>query len=70
MVLETDNKKFRERLTYGKIAWTYQANQASKFKNGIANKLPIGTEIYETGTPVFIAIVDGKEIPYLYKVEG
>lgn len=45
-------------------------DKASKFKNGTANKLPIGTKIFETDTPVYIAIVDGREIPYLEMIEG
>ncbi|MBU8878844.1 hypothetical protein BGM26_07570 [Bacillus sp. FJAT-29790] len=49
---------------------TKQADKASKFENGTANKLPIGTEIFKTDTPVNIAIVDGEEIPYLKMVEG
>ncbi|NHM34076.1 hypothetical protein [Neobacillus terrae] len=53
---------------FGKI--TNQTNNESKFKNGTANKLPIGTKIFETDTPAYIAIVEGKEIPYLKMVEG
>jgi hypothetical protein len=49
---------------------TKQADKASKFKNGTANKLPIGTKVFETDTPAYIAIVDGKEIPYFKMVEG
>ncbi|WP_226675097.1 hypothetical protein [Mesobacillus jeotgali] len=49
---------------------TKQADKASKFKNGTANKLPIGTKIFETDTPAYIAIIDGKEIRYLKMVEG
>ncbi|MCH1627707.1 hypothetical protein [Fredinandcohnia quinoae] len=47
-----------------------QANKAFKFKNGTANKLPIGTKIFETDTPAYIGIVDGEKIPYLKMVEG
>ncbi|MFC5602267.1 hypothetical protein [Sporosarcina koreensis] len=47
-----------------------QKKKAFGFRNGAANKLPIGTVIYETNTPVYIAIVDGKEIPYLAMIEG
>lgn len=49
---------------------TKQADKAFKFNNGTANKLPIGTKIFETDTPAYIAIVDGEEIPYLKMVEG
>lgn len=49
---------------------TKQAEEASEFKNGTANKLPVGTEIFETDTSAYIAIVDGKEIAYLKMVEG
>ncbi|MCJ8007238.1 hypothetical protein ACFFF5_07005 [Lederbergia wuyishanensis] len=49
---------------------TKQAEKASKFENGTANRLPVGTKIFETDTPAYIAIVDGEEIPYLKMVEG
>ncbi|SFD67947.1 hypothetical protein SAMN05216238_103121 [Lentibacillus persicus] len=49
---------------------TRQTDKAHRFKNGTANKLPVGTIIYETDTPAYIAIVDGQEIPYLKMVEG
>lgn len=49
---------------------TKQANKASKFESGTANKLPIGTKIFKTDTPAYIAIVNGEEIPYLKMVEG
>lgn len=52
----------------GKI--TKQSDKASEFKNETANKLPIGTKIFETDTQAYIAIVDGKEVPYLKMVEG
>lgn len=44
---------------------TNQGDKASKFKAGTANKLPIGTKIFNTNTPAYIAVVDGEEIPYL-----
>jgi hypothetical protein len=49
---------------------TKQTDKAWNFKHGVANKLPVGTKIYETGTPAYIAIVDGEEIPYLAMIEG
>ncbi|MFS0749345.1 hypothetical protein [Oceanobacillus sp. 1P07AA] len=49
---------------------SYQSNNAKDFENGTANKLPVGTKIYETDTQVYIAIVDNREIPYLKMVEG
>ncbi|WNF24927.1 hypothetical protein [Mesobacillus jeotgali] len=49
---------------------TEQEDKASKFKNGTANILPVGTKIYETDTPAYVAIINGKEIPYLKMVEG
>lgn len=49
---------------------TNQADKASEFKDGTANKLPIGTKIFNTNTPAYIAIVNGKGIPYLKMVEG
>ncbi|MEH7385443.1 hypothetical protein V7147_08550 [Bacillus sp. JJ1521] len=49
---------------------TKQAYKAFNFKNGTANKLPVGTMIFNTNTPAYIAIGDGEEIPYLKMVEG
>jgi hypothetical protein len=49
---------------------TKQTDKAHSFKNGTANKLPVGTKIYETDTSAYIAKVDGKEIPYLKMLEG
>ncbi|MCA1041545.1 hypothetical protein LCM00_18670 [Bacillus infantis] len=49
---------------------TKQTDRARSFKNGTANKLPVGTKIYETDTPAYIAKVDRKEIPYLKMLEG
>jgi hypothetical protein len=49
---------------------TSQSDRPFGFKNGTANKLPAGTKIYETDTPIMIAIVEGKEIPYLAMIEG
>jgi hypothetical protein len=49
---------------------TKQTDKASGFENGTANKLPVGTKIYETDTPAYIVIVNDKEIPYLKMVEG
>lgn len=47
-----------------------QKKKAFGFRDGSANELPVGTVIYETNTPVLIAVVDGKEIPYLAMLEG
>ncbi|MEK5068908.1 hypothetical protein [Sporosarcina sp. FSL K6-1508] len=52
----------------GKV--TKQTDIAAEFKSGTANKLPVGTKIYETDTPVYIVIVGGKEIPYIGMYEG
>lgn len=49
---------------------TKNTDKARNFKNGTSNKLPVGTKIYETDTPAYIVIVDGKEIPYLGMYEG
>lgn len=49
---------------------TKQADKASSFKNGTANKLPVGTKIFATDTPAYIVIFDGEEIPYLKMTEG
>jgi hypothetical protein len=49
---------------------TKQADKSFQFKNGTANKLHVGTKIYETDTPAYIAIVNGEEIPYLKMIEG
>ncbi|TFJ92967.1 hypothetical protein E4U82_09455 [Lentibacillus salicampi] len=53
---------------FGEI--TRQTDKAVLFKDGTANKLPEGTEVYKTETPAYIAIVDGKEIPYIKMIEG
>ena len=49
---------------------TKQTKKANHYKNGTSNKLPVGTKIYKTDTQIYIAIVDGKEIPYLKMLEG
>ena len=40
------------------------------FGNGSANVLPVGTKIFETNSPLAIAVVNGEEIPYIQQVEG
>ncbi|MDR4888574.1 hypothetical protein RGU12_13755 [Fredinandcohnia sp. QZ13] len=47
-----------------------QSNKTFGFSDGTANVLPVGTKIYETDTPVYIAIEDGKEIRYIQMLEG
>jgi len=49
---------------------TKVSKKATGFSNGTSNKLPVGTIIYRTNTPAFIAVVNGKEIPYLMMLEG
>lgn len=49
---------------------TEQTDKASNFSNGTANKLPVGSKIYESDTPVTIVIVNDKHIPYLKMIEG
>ena len=49
---------------------TRKTDKARNFKSGTSNKLPVGTKIYQTDTPAYIVIVDGKEIPYLGMYEG
>jgi hypothetical protein len=49
---------------------TKQTDKASDFENGTANRLPVGTKIFATDTPVYIVIIDEEEIPYLKMVEG
>lgn len=51
---------------------TKQTSKARSFKNGTANKLAIGTKLYSTDSDsiIVIAIVNGKEIPYLKMIEG
>ncbi|WP_226669661.1 hypothetical protein [Metabacillus litoralis] len=49
---------------------TKQTDKARRFKDGTANKLPVGTKLHETDGPVYIAIIDEKEIPYLKMLEG
>ncbi|MEH7237825.1 hypothetical protein [Bacillus sp. JJ1562] len=46
------------------------SERAFRFSDGTASILPIGTKIYETDTPVYIANVDGQEVPYLKMIEG
>lgn len=40
------------------------------FKEWTASKLPVGTKIFETNAPFYIAVVKGQEIPYIKLVEG
>lgn len=47
-----------------------QTDKAWKFKDGSANKLPLGAKIYETDTELTIVIIEDKEIPYFKIVEG
>ncbi|WP_242634691.1 hypothetical protein [Bacillus timonensis] len=47
-----------------------QSNKVKGFRGETANILPVGTKIFETDTPVYIAVVDGKEIRYLKMIEG
>ncbi|OLS33670.1 hypothetical protein [Bacillus sp. MRMR6] len=47
-----------------------QTDKAWRFKDGTANKLPVGAKIYETDTEITNVIVDEKEIPYLKMLEG
>ncbi|AYC30083.1 hypothetical protein [Paenisporosarcina cavernae] len=47
-----------------------QATSSFGFNDSTSNILPVGTKIYNTNSPLYIAIVEGKEIPYLKMVEG
>lgn len=49
---------------------TNTTNSASRFKDGSANLLPVGTKIYKTNTVIYIAVVNEKKIPYIKEVEG
>ncbi|RSL33921.1 hypothetical protein D7Z54_07315 [Salibacterium salarium] len=49
---------------------TEQNSSAGGFEHGTANKLPVGTTIYQTDTQVYVAVVDEKKIPYMKMVEG
>lgn len=49
---------------------TKQTGKSFQFKNGAATTLHVGAKIYETDTPIYIAIVNGNEIPYLEMAEG
>ncbi|MFJ7935112.1 hypothetical protein [Sporosarcina sp. NPDC096371] len=49
---------------------TKQSGKAWGFTSGTANKLPVGTKIYNTDSGFLIAIVEGEEIPYLGMYEG
>lgn len=47
-----------------------QSKSAWRFTNGTANILPVGTRIFNTDSGFVIAIVDGREIPYVAMLEG
>ncbi|RWZ58653.1 hypothetical protein EQV77_06710 [Halobacillus fulvus] len=47
-----------------------QSDNAIFFNDGTANRLPVGTRIYDTDTPVAIAIIQGRSVPYLKMIEG
>ncbi|MEH7443547.1 hypothetical protein V7201_14650 [Bacillus sp. JJ1122] len=47
-----------------------QTSDSWRFKESTASKLPVGTKIYETDAPFYIAIVDGEENAYIKLVEG
>lgn len=49
---------------------TKQTSDSWRFKEGTASKLPIGTKIFETNAPFYIAVVDGEEKAYIQLVEG
>lgn len=49
---------------------TKKTDKVKEFRDGSSNILPVGTKIYDTDTEVYIAIVDGEEIPYLKMLEG
>ena len=49
---------------------TKQSDKAGNFTSGTSNKLPVGTKIYKAASGVYIAIVEGVEIPYLAMIEG
>jgi len=49
---------------------TKQTSDSWRFEDGAASKLPIGTKIFETNAPFYIALVDGEEIAYIKLVEG
>lgn len=52
----------------GEIAQT--TTKAKAFHSLTASKLPVGTKVYETNSPIMIAKVDGKEYRYLGMREG
>ncbi|WP_246017929.1 hypothetical protein [Mesobacillus subterraneus] len=49
---------------------TKQADTHWEFEDWTASSLPVGTRIYATNAPFYIAIVNGHEIPYIKLVEG
>ncbi|MGY4691074.1 hypothetical protein [Salibacterium sp. K-3] len=49
---------------------TKQSDRPGGFDDGTANKLPVGTTIYQTNSQVYVAVAGEKEIPYLKMVEG
>lgn len=61
-------RKYTKTELLGEI--TKQTSQADIFVEGTANKLFLGTKIFDTDTEIFVAIVNGKEIRYIKMVEG
>lgn len=49
---------------------TRQTQDSWRFNAWTASKLPVGTKIFETNAPFYIAVVNGDEIPYIKLVEG
>lgn len=49
---------------------TRQTSYSWRFKEGTASKLPVGTKIFDTNAPFYIAVVDGQEIAYIKLLEG
>jgi hypothetical protein len=49
---------------------TKQTQDSWRIKAWTASKLPVGTKIFETNAPFYIAVVNGEEIPYIKLVEG
>lgn len=63
-----------EELTLGKEVAVIkkQTNDAEEFTDGVATKLNVGTEIYESigNGNIYIAVVKGEQIRYLGLIEG
>src|SRR5690625_1855166 len=67
----SENSYYKKGKQVGRI--TKQTEDSYDFKNGSANKLPVGTKIYQTigeGLSILIIEEDGKNIIYIVLLEN